>query len=176
MITRISNTRKHLRFLSAAAPLLLALSSANSQTYNATAAGADDCFPGGPAGHVIYLPKIAAPAIPGTDPVADPSVNGDDGFRFVFVPDAGSFEINGNTATLTGHLESTIRPGYGFEVALTFTGKTLPGMPPPGFMPMTNLRPECYSTNGGEIDVATWFYFSTFTGTLTGTGNLAGAK
>ncbi|HEX3557099.1 MAG TPA: SdrD B-like domain-containing protein [Thermoanaerobaculia bacterium] len=112
----------------------------------------DPNFNNGPNGHSFWLPGI------GTD--------------FVFTPNPGSFVTNGNgTATLTGTVHSKSSFNNGFTVSVTFTGyqSTIP----PG-SPKEELFPQSYVPNG-PIDPSTWSYYTGYTGTLTGTGNYAGA-
>ena len=80
---------------------------------------------------------------------------------------------NTGTATLTGHLESTLHPGYGFDVNLTFTGRTTD--PSAGGGPHLELDPGCYVSGGGSVNPSTWHFYTNFSGTLAGTGNYAGA-
>lgn len=103
-------------------------------------------------------------------------LDGSDGFKYVFSP-AGTFTENATngTATLTGHLESSLHPGYGFDVNLTFTGRT---NNPNGMGRDLPLSPSCYVPpfgTGGPIDPSTWHFYSFAGGTLTGTGNYTGA-
>ena len=173
-----------LNLLSFAAIIGIALtcSSLRAASLVATAAEADACSPlyqscadgSSPfTGHAVFLP--------GLDPNVPPSgaVCPDDAFKFVFSP-AGSFieDPITSTATLTGHIESTIHPGYGFDVSVTFTGLTTPADPNFASLcmgsPFQELDPSCYVPTG-SVDPSTWRYYSGFTGQLVGTGNYAGA-
>ena len=138
------------------------------------AAQADSCYPFFPStcfsGHAVWLPGLDAfIQAPACDP-ANGAASGTDGFKYVFSP-AGSFVENLNdTANLTGHVESTLHPGYGFNVNVTFTGFTTS----PCGMPMDELEPSCYKPSG-PVDPSTWHFYTGASGTLTGTGNYAGA-
>lgn len=147
---------------------------------DALAAVADACFTLAPApcfsGTALFLPNADC-QIPYTDCTnpGNPAA-GSDGFRYAFTP-VGTFTENATngTATLTGHLESQLHPGYGFDVSLTFTGRT---NTPNGMGPDLGLDPGCYVPpfgSGGPVDPSTWHFYSFAGGTLTGTGNYAGA-
>ncbi|HEY4284368.1 MAG TPA: SdrD B-like domain-containing protein, partial [Chthoniobacterales bacterium] len=106
---------------------------------------------------------------------------GTDGLHFIFtagpgstVPTPGTLtEFPNGTATLTGHLESTIFPGRGYNVNITFVNFTAT---PDPMGPLKELNPSCYGTGPGQVDISTWHYYQTVnTATLTGTGNYAGA-
>ena len=146
----------------------------------AIAAFADPCFPyfgtGCFSDYALWLPGADGQYFP---PPCDPNYAnpGTDGFRYVFSPPGTFTENANNTATLTGHVESTIHPGYGWDINFTFTGYTTTA--PCSTMPMLELEPSCYVPpygTGGPVDPATWHYYTTFTGTLTGTGNYAGGQ
>ncbi len=103
--------------------------------------------------HALYLPGI--------------------GIDFVFSPVAGSLVENPDgTAQLTGTVVSSSNPGKSFQVNVSLNGRT--SVPPPG-SPKKDLESCAYSENGGPADTATWYYYTGFTGTLTGGGDLAGA-
>ena len=55
---------------------------------------------------------------------------------------------------------------------MSFSGYTTT---PPAGSPKKELFASAYIQNGGPIDPSTWVYYTSFTGTLTGTGNYAGA-
>ncbi|HEX4497346.1 MAG TPA: SdrD B-like domain-containing protein, partial [Thermoanaerobaculia bacterium] len=113
----------------------------------------DPALNNGPNGHAFYLPGIS------TD--------------FVFVPNPGSLVTAADgTAHLTGMLRSISNPSNGFTVDVSFTGYTTVAG---AGSPKEELFASAYVQNGGSIDPSTWFYYSAFTGTLTGTGNYAGA-
>jgi hypothetical protein len=110
-------------------------------------------FNNGPNGQSFYLPGIA--------------------IDFVFVPNPASFTTAADgTAHLTGTLRSISNPNNGFTVDVHFSGYTT--VVGPG-SPKEELVSSAYVQNGGPIDPSTWFYYASFTGTLTGTGNYAGA-
>jgi len=111
-------------------------------------------YSGAPALHALWMPGI------GTDFVFDPAGT------FVEDEDAG-------TATLSGHVESTSSPGNGFDVEVTFSGRTdVAG----AGSPKMELYASAYAANGGPVDPSTWWYYTSWGGTLTGTGNFAGAS
>ena len=169
---------------------------------DATAAEADSCYSflgtGCFSGHAIFLAGLDCSGISGGPCDSNfGSVAGTDGFKFVFSP-AGRFTENADgTATLTGHLESLLQPGFGFDVSATFTGRVTAsdaGFAACAGNPLLELDPCCYvngpATAGtfnpplpnptpacqtpGTIDPTTWHYYTHFTGTLTGTGSYAG--
>jgi hypothetical protein len=124
-----------------------------NQQYCAIESFSDPALNNGPNGHAFWLPGI------GTD--------------FVFTPSPGSFTIKSDgTATLTGTLHSKSTPANGFTVTVTFNGYTTTA---PAGSPKEELFASAYVQNGGSIDPSTWFYYTSYTGTLTGTGNYAGA-
>ena len=124
-----------------------------SQQYCAIESFSNPVFNSGPNGHAFWLPGI------GTD--------------FVFTPSPGSFTVNNDgTATLTGTLHSKSNPANGFTVTVSFSGYTTT---PPDGSPKKELFDSAYVQNGGPIDPSTWVYYTSFTGTLTGTGSYAGA-
>jgi SdrD B-like domain len=119
----------------------------------AVAAALDPTFGAFAGGHAFYFPGMPA--------------------DFVFTPSPGGFVVNGDgTAHLTGGLWSVSDPTQGFAVDVQFSGFT--NVPPPG-SPKEELQPAAYKANGGPVDPSTWSYFTTFTGTLTGSGDYAGA-
>ncbi len=124
-----------------------------NQQYCAIESFSDPALNNGPNGQAFWLPGI------GTD--------------FVFTPSPGSFVANNDgTATLTGTLHSKANPANGFTVTVTFNGYTTTA---PAGSPKEELFASAYVQNGGPIDPSTWIYYTSFTGTLTGTGNYAGA-
>src|SRR4051812_8725638 len=124
-----------------------------NQQYCAIESFSDPALNNGPNGHAFYLPGIS------TD--------------FVFTPSPGSFMVNSDgTATLTGTLHSKSNPANGFTVTVTFSGYTTTATPD---SPKKELFSSAYVENGGPIDPSTWVYYTAFNGTLTGTGNYAGA-
>ncbi len=116
-------------------------------------ANGDPVYNQDPAGFAFWLPNIAR--------------------DLVFEPSPGVFDENPDG---TAHLTGTVRrasPANGFFVDVTFTGYTT--VPGPG-SPKKDLRPIAYIENGGPIDPATWWYYPTFTGTLTGFGSAFGGS
>ncbi len=91
----------------------------------------------------------------------------------VFTPNPGSFVVNSDyTARLTGTLHSVSDPTKSFTVDVTFSGLTTTVG---SGSPKKELKSTAYSENGGPINTATWYYFTSYTGTLTGAGSYAGA-
>ena len=124
-----------------------------NQQYCAIESFSDPVYNSGPNGHAFWLPGI------GTD--------------LVFTPSPGSFTVsNDGTATLTGTLHSKSNPANGFTVTVSFSGYTTTA---PAGSPKKELFASAYVQNGGPIDPSTWVYYTSYTGTLTGTGNYAGA-
>jgi hypothetical protein len=113
------------------------------------------------------------------DPVYGPS-SGGQAFWFpgivtdlVFTPDPGTFVANGDgTARLTGTLRSVSDPTKIFTVDVQFSGFTTTT---PSGSPKKELQSSAYIENGGPINTATWAYYTSYTGTLTGAGTYAGA-
>ena len=71
-----------------------------------------------------------------------------------------------------GTLRSVSNPNNAFTVDVQFSGYS---STPPDGSPKLELLPNAYVQNGGPIDPSTWYYYTGFTGTLTGIGNYAGA-
>jgi large repetitive protein len=113
------------------------------------------------------------------DPTYGPSTGGQ-AFWFpgivtdlVFTPDPGTFVANGDgTARLTGTLRSVSDPTKIFTVDVELSGFTTTT---PSGSPKKELQSSAYIENGGPINPATWAYYTTYTGTLTGAGTYAGA-
>ena len=72
---------------------------------------------------LLVMPFISLELIPAPLLLATNYSNGT-GFKYVFSP-AGSFveNIGDGTAHLTGHIESLLQPGHGFDVDVIFTGR-----------------------------------------------------
>ncbi|HKI01254.1 MAG TPA: SdrD B-like domain-containing protein [Thermoanaerobaculia bacterium] len=104
-------------------------------------------------GHDFYLPGI------GTD--------------FIFTPAPGGYTVNPDgTAHLTGTIRSVANPANAFTVDVQLSGFTTDV---PAGSPKKEFAASSYIENGGPIDPAGWWYYTAFTGTLTGIGNYAGA-
>jgi hypothetical protein len=159
---------------------------------DATAANADACYtlrpPPCTSGQAFWFPNADC-AIPEGNDCLNPNTNpssGTDGFKYIFTVGSGSLAPKdgvftedpiAGTATLTGHLESVLHPGYGFDVNITWVGRTTNSAG--GMGPLLELDPGCYKTGqnpNAPVDVSTWhFYSAVSNATLTGTGNYAGA-
>ena len=112
-----------------------------------------DSYGTGSGGHSLWLPGVA------TD--------------LVFDPTPGTFTQNADgTATLTGTAYSAGNPANGFEVSVQLTGFTT--VPAAG-SPKKELKSSSYEENGGPIDTSTWWYYTSYSGTLTGVGGWSGA-
>ena len=95
------------------------------------------------------------------------------GTNFVFTPTPGRFVENlDGTAVLSGTIAKVSNPAQGFEVLVNLSGRT--SVAPPG-SPKKDLKDCAYDENGGPVDTDTWYYYPTYNGTLTGTGEYAGA-
>jgi hypothetical protein len=91
----------------------------------------------------------------------------------VFTPDPGSITVNSDGSfRMTGTLKSITDPNKGFTVDVTFSGYTTTT---PSGSPKKELQSSAYVENGGPVNPATWIYFTSFSGTLTGTGTWTGA-
>jgi hypothetical protein len=161
---------------------------------NAFGAHADSCYQLRPSpctsGQAFWFPNAdcyipeGADCVNGVMPTTSNPSPGTDGFKYVFTPGpnnttetAGTFTENSNgTATLTGHLESTLHPGYGFDVNVSWSGLTTNPNTTGCNGPLLELLASCYSNQGGPVNPATWHFYSSVTSaTLTGTGFYAGA-
>ena len=115
----------------------------------ATGAPGDPAYVQYPAGHAFYMPGI------GTD--------------FIFTPAPGTFTaLADGTAHLQGTLRSQSNPNNAFIVDIQLSGYSAT---PGDGSPKKELLPNAYVENGGPIDPSTWYYYTGFTGTLTGLGN-----
>jgi|CXWL01.1.fsa_nt_gi hypothetical protein len=79
------------------------------------------------------------------------------------------YEFANGTARLAGTVRSLADPKIAFEVDLTLTGKTT------AEAPHKELKPEAYAENGGPIDTDTWYYYSSWEGSLFGRDDMIGA-
>lgn len=123
--------------------------------------GSEQCAVGAPVdpygssgGHALWMPGIDT--------------------QLVFEPDPGTFtEYADGTATLSGHAVRAGDAGTGFDVSVTLSGYTETA---PAGSPKKELASGAYAENGGPVDTSTFTYYTTFSGTLTGFGNWAGAS
>ncbi|MEP7012998.1 MAG: SdrD B-like domain-containing protein, partial [Acidobacteriota bacterium] len=119
----------------------------------AKGAYANPTYSGATGGHAFWLPNI------GTD--------------FMFAPATGSFVQHADgTARLTGVIRRIANPSQAFIVDVVFSGFT---MTPPPMSPKKEMLASAYSENGGPVNTATFKYYATFTGKLTGIETFAGA-
>lgn len=155
----------------------------------AQGAVADGCFtiaaPPCASGQAFAIPNADC-AITEVTACTPGNINtGHDGFRYIFTTGPGSLtpapatfteDATTGTATLSGHLESLLHPGYGFDVSVSWSGRTNDSSG--GMGPLLELDPGCYKSAqnpGAPVDVSTWHFYANGGGTLTGTGNYAGA-
>lgn len=99
------------------------------------------------------------------------------GSDFVFIQPGTFEEYSDHTASVTGTVVRMSDPDAMFAVELQFSDRVDAGDPtfPPAGSPKLELVASAYVNNGGPIDPATWHYYQTTTGTLTGLGDYAGA-
>ena len=92
--------------------------------------------------------------------------------NFIFDPD-GTFEedATAGTATITGTLRKTNDPNKTFDISGTFTGRTTVAG---AGSPKLELISSAYTSNGGPVDPSSWYYYTSFSAQLTGTGDYAG--
>lgn len=121
--------------------------------YNASAAVSDLTYYSHNHNHALYLPGFA------TD--------------LVFQPGALFTQFVDGTGILTAQAFSLSAPANGFDVVLHFSGLVATS---PTNNPKRELLDNAYSENGGPVDVETWFYYQTWQGTLSGTGDFAGSE
>ena len=86
-------------------------------------------------------------------------------------------EHSDGSGTLTGVVQDSSNPSLRFFLEADFDGLILPGDPghAPSGSPKKELGSGSYAANGGPIDPATWRYYTTLNGTLTGEGDYHGA-
>jgi len=98
---------------------------------------------------------------------------GDD---YVFVPAADFQEQNNGQATLNGTLARVADLDDTWDISLALSGRVDPGEAsyPPVGSPVQQMLPNAYVAGGGPLDPDSWHYYTTVTGTLTGTGLNAG--
>jgi hypothetical protein len=89
------------------------------------------------------------------------------------VSEPGQFiEYGDGTALFTGTTRSLTNMSSGFTVNVSLSGRRTT---PPSGSPLLELDPQAYVDRGGPIDPSTWYYYTAFTGTLTGFGIWEGA-
>jgi len=132
---------------------MLFLTPSTLQASCAEKADADPTYAKFPGGHAIWLPGI--------------------GKDFVFTDPPGFFVENSDgTARLTGTVRRTSNSTEAFAVDITFSGWTETAS---DGSPHLELKSPAYASNGGPIDPATWYYYPTWSGVLTGIDDYAGA-
>lgn len=127
-----------------------ALASTVSGAYELHAAIADSRYYSGSGDHAI-------------------TVGGQD---YLFAAGDGSLiEYDDGTALMSGYAHSVNDVASGYIVSLVLEGRTSEA---PAGSPKKELMASAYSDNGGPVDTATWYYYSGFSGTFEGIGQLAG--
>ena len=114
--------------------------------------------------------------------LADPAVYGGSGDHSLWLPGIGDFVFSPNgvfeedpsagTATLTGTAVHATDPNKSFDVNVALSGRTSTAS---GGSPKLELMGSAYAANGGPVDPSTWYYYSSYTATLTGQDDLDGA-
>ena len=123
---------------------------AATTSYDLSAAIADPLYYGGSGDHAFV-------------------VGGQD---YLFAPGAGSLiQFDDGTAILSGVAYNASNPGSGFNVNILLQGLTTAAPPD---SPKKELLDSAYTENGGPVDTGTWSYYTSFSGTFDGIGDLAG--
>lgn len=91
---------------------------------------------------------------------------------YVFVPTADFVELANGTASLTGTLSRISDLSDSWDLVVTLDGRIDPGQAnwPPAGSPVLQMLPTTYESGGGTLDPDSWHYYTSATGTLTGTG------
>lgn len=91
---------------------------------------------------------------------------------YMFSQGAGTLiEYDDGTAVFTGTVYGDLDPLRGYEITLYLNGRTNVG---PDGSPKRELMDSAYIENGGTVDTGSWYYYTGFSGTLLGVGDLAG--
>lgn len=95
---------------------------------------------------------------------------------YVFVPAADFTEFADGHAELEGTLARLGQLDDSWAIQLDLTGRVTPGEAshPPAGSPVLQMLPSAYVAGGGTLDPGHWHYYTSVTGTLTGTGINAG--
>ena len=82
------------------------------------------------------------------------------------------------TMNISGEIAARANPNCRFIINLDFSSRIMPGDAnhPPAGSPNTSFASSYLETNGGPIDPRAWIYYETIQGTLSGRGDLAGAR
>lgn len=94
------------------------------------------------------------------------------GVDFIFEPSGNWVVFDDGTARLTARAIDRSDAQKYFDIEVIFTGLT--DVAPPD-SPKLELEPHAYVDQGGEIDPATWSYYTGMSGTFTGGGLYEGA-
>lgn len=98
------------------------------------------------------------------------------GSDFIFDPVSGQFsELADGLAKITGFVRSRTNNDNGFAVTINLSGYRTTVPTTPSGSPVLALSASQYVQNGGPINPATWSYYTSFSGTLTGFGGYQGA-
>lgn len=124
----------------------------------ATHTDADPAVSTGPARRCVAIPGVA-----------------DD---YVFLPVGDWTEAGDGTAVLHGELRRDADFADAWQLSLQLGGRIDPGdvAHPPAGSPQLALVPAAYASQGGPIDPDAWRYYTTATGSLTGSGLNAGGS
>ncbi len=111
-----------------------------------------DGYSRGHSNHALWLPGISR--------------------DFIFGSDSAFIEYSDGSAHLSGTVRSRSHGDRLFEVDVWLGGRT--EVAPPG-SPKKELRSSAYVDRGGPVDPATWAYYTSLDGSLTGRGSFSGA-
>lgn len=97
---------------------------------------------------------------------------------YLFVPAGRWFDNGDGSATLVGTVRRQSDYSDRWQLQLQLTDRLVVGAPgyPPAGMPSLQLLPAVYVGQGGPVDPATYRYYTTANGTLTGEGINAGGQ
>ncbi len=127
-----------------------AMASSAVAVYDVHAAMADSQYFGGSSDHAIVF-------------------GGND---YVFAPGAGALiEYDDGSASLSGIAYNPLDTDQSYAINIILNGRT--SIAPPD-SPKRELLSSAYVENGGPVDTDSWYYYSSFSGTFEGMGELAG--
>lgn len=97
---------------------------------------------------------------------------------YIFVPAGRWFDNADGSATLVGTVRRQSDYSDRWQLQLQLTDRLVAGAPgyPPAGLPSLQLLPALYVGQGGPVDPATYRYYTTANGTLTGEGINAGGQ
>lgn len=132
-----------------------------------------------------FAPKFVLAA---QEAISDPTVSpynhshalqlGPLGTDYVFVAGGQLEEKIDGTAKLTGVVARVSDPHKRFVLDVDFSNRTNSGEAgyAPAMSPKKELRPRAYVERSGLVDTNHWYYYETYTGTLTGLEDFAGIQ